>query len=403
MTLGKKVAIIFPPSNIVGEIVLKQKNWSLIIFEILLVILVIGFWGCGGSSGGGMGSSIIGITTTQVFTPEDAVKILPFSSSLQQGETTAIAILVTDENGNPKDAASVSVFSKLGATWESTTGNTSKGWFYSKYTAGTVTGIDTIAAVSHGSSSTADLQILQKTVATPTLQMYLGNPSTPPAVPVNVSIYSSQVGQPTSDGTVVFSSNGTGNFKDITGTFSKGWFSTTFTPGTDTGSMLLSASFLGVTTSAALNVVNATPPTRLFTVRAHPESIFTGQSSVVLVQVTDANGYPADANVVLSSNMAGTFAQSSGSSKDGIYSTTYQAGTDVGTVTISALYFDKIATTSIVINKPKISVTLATAANKAQINSNKNPVSVLVTKIPATITPKHFGSMVFHQMTQANN
>jgi hypothetical protein len=361
---------------------LTNLRFRFVALGLFLILPVVGYLaGCsGGAKGGGVASDWLGGTAQVINGTATAVNMMAVNSRIAPTETTALAIQIMDAQGRPADGAEVTLASLLGGTFDPATGQSVKGWFYTRYTAANLSGTETLTAMALGGVASVSLKIVAKEVATPTLKILTGAPQITPETPVSVAVYCDQNGILSNDIPVLLSSSKGGEFKENPGTITKGWFYTTFTPGAaaELGTYTIGAQVLGVTTDTTLLVANTPAPARTMVVTANPIAIYTGQDTVIVVQITDEFGAPANANLVMAADYEGTFEPPSGQSSNGVFYTTFTAGKEVGSATVKAIYGTTEGMTDVSIEKPILKITVKTASGRIKNSSTKNPISVYV-------------------------
>jgi hypothetical protein len=337
--------------------------------------------GCGGSSGSGTSSSWLGLSSTLAGTGSTTVRLMVINPKLAPTEICPVAVQVLDQYGQPADDVTVQVSSLVGGTYDNPSGETRKGWFYARFTAGDIPGTETLAAIANGTVATQAILISPRAFATPTVTIFMSNPKVAPKGSMAIAVYVSQYGMPlkNENAQVTMATNKTGVFSPEIGNLnSNGWFTTSFNAGDELETLTISATCLGVVATASLEVVTAPPAKRLMKITASPNAIYLKQETTIVVQMTDDKGNPANGNVVFATSLDGKFSPSEGEIKDGILYSTFTAGTEPGSATLSVFFFGTEATTTLNIYRPKTIIQVQPAEKSVKKGGAKNPITIYV-------------------------
>lgn len=349
---------------------------------LALAVLVL-FPGCGGgsgSSGNSLASSWLGTDPKAQTSDPASIDIRPSTTSMKPGQTISLSVLVKNAFGQPLDGVNLQLASILGGTFEDQTGQTSKGWFSTRFTAGKQVGTEAITAIANGESESKSILVQASTPEQTTLSVVTSSDSTLADIPVTVVVSAKIDGVSANGENVVLSSTLPGQFGNDSGEINQGWFSTSFTPSTSaTGVGTITALLNGIFANASLSVVKVKKDAPQLKVTVNPNAVFQDQTCAVIVTGQDSKGFPSDANVYLSATLNGVFDNKSGTLDDGVFFTEFTAGKEVGSATITVNSTgDASASTILSIERPQIVAKLSPSSNKVKVEE-KIPVSVLVT------------------------
>ncbi len=281
--------------------------------------------------------------------PAAGLVIQASSTSVLSAGTSDISAIVTDANGNAVTNETVTFsFTSQGSGTPSlspiTAQTNSNGIATSTYTAGNSVGTDTITAgTSSNASDTENIVVTAASVIVGAVDLTLGaasivaNGSDSIAVRATVT---DQDGDPFPGVTVSFSaSSGTLSAASLA-TDSLGVAQVSLESGTLTGASLVTVSASGFSDNGSVSFVPG--PAANVTIQASPASVLSSGTSSVSASVTDANGNTVTGETVTFSFDAegsGTPSLSSinaQTNSNGVASSTYTAGSSVGTDTIAA-------------------------------------------------------------------
>jgi hypothetical protein len=113
-------------------------------------------------------------------------------------------------------------------------------------------------------------------------------------------------------------------------------------------------------------------------ISVHPDAVFQDQTAAVIVVAKDAEGFPSDAEVYLSSSLNGQFDDVSGTPRDGVFFTEFTAGKEVGSASLNVFSMEASASTILSIERPTIVVDISPSVDSVKIGEMA-PVSLLVT------------------------
>lgn len=349
-------------------------------FGLVCLSLFILISGCGGGgdSGSSFSSSWLGVTTDPNST--GTCVVMPSAVSLRPGQIISVAVLVKDSYGHPLDAANVQLSSLLGGTFEEQSGETVKGWFSTRFTAGTKQGTESITALAKGALGSKSLLIQPSAAKAITVKLVTSADTVLAENPITLAVGVSTDGAPAEETDVFLSSTLPGKFDADSGKVVGGWFSTLFTPNAEaSGIGTITAMVNEIKTSASLNVVKQKKATPLLSISVSPDAIFQGQTAAVIVIAKDAAGFPSSANVNLFASLDGSFTPQSGVPEDGVFFAEFTAGKEIGSATLTVSSIENAsASTVLAIEKPNIVMKISPSVNSVKINE-KVPVSVLVT------------------------
>lgn len=209
------------------------------------------------------------------------------------------------------------------------------------------------------------------------VQLFLGASTVPPGHAVRVAAFVTRNGVPAETGTVQFLNDGGGDLENPTGEVSQGWFATRFVAGSIPMTAHVSAMMEGISTSAVLLVSPLPVTPKVLSLKCVPDTVYSGQSTLVVVQVTDASGTPANGDIQFSCSLPGTFNAPSSTVTDGFCSNVFTPGTSDGVATISALCLGASGQASLLIRKLTQTVTITLGQAVVAANSRGNPVTVM--------------------------
>lgn len=358
---------------------MKQRCLLACLAGLLLVFLSLGCGGGGGSAGTSIASSWLGKSADPDANNQVAVDIRPSAVTLRPGQAISLAILVKNSMGYPLDGAEIQLASLLGGEFDEKTGKTEKGWFSTKFTAGSLVGTEAITALVNGKLESKSLLIQAVPASVPVVQIITSADSTLADTAINVAVGATIDGAPADGLNVLLSSTINGTFGDDAGSLSKGWFTTSFKPDAKAeGVGTITALIEGIIVKTSLSVVKQKKGVPQLKIAVNPDAVFQDQSAAVIVTATDGNGFPSSANVYLSSSLNGSFSSSNGTPEDGMFFTEFTAGKEVGSCTITVFSMDASASTVLSIERPVIVAKISPSSNRVKVEE-KIPVSVLVT------------------------
>jgi hypothetical protein len=348
-----------------------------------LIVLAIFFilTGCGnsGSNGSSYSSSWLGVTPDPSAKNAAVIDIRPSAVAIQPTQTISLAILVKDSYGHPVDGASIQLSSHLGGFFEDESGETEKGWFSTRFTAGSRVGTEAITVLIDGLAQTKSLLVETIPGSSPVVQVITGANSTLVDTPVTVAVGATIDGAKADGINVLLSATIPGSFYNNSGELEKGWFTTSFTPDSDaSGIGTITAIVEGVIADTSLAVVKQKKESPQLSISVHPDAVFQDQTAAIIVTARDSSGFPSSSNVYLSTSLNGTFDQVSGAPEDGVFFTEFTAGKEVGSATLTVFAMDASASTILSIERPEIVAKLSPSVDRIKIEE-RIPVSVLVT------------------------
>lgn len=348
------------------------------IFALIALLL---FSGCGGgSSGSSYSSSWLGTDPVAQTSDPAQIDINPSSLTLKPGQSISLSILVKNAFGQPIDGVNLQLASVLGGTFEESTGETSKGWFSTRFTAGKQIGTEAIMAIANGETNSKSILIQASSPEQTSLALVTSSDSTLAETAITVVVSAKIDGVSANEESVSMSSTLPGQFGNDSGEINQGLFSTSFTPSDKAlGVGTITALVNGVFAHTNLSVVKVKKDAPQLKVSVNPDAVFQEQTCAVIVTGTDSKGFPSDANIYLSASLNGSFDTKSGQLDDGVFFTEFTAGKEVGSATITVNSTgDASATTILSIERPEIVAKLSPSAKNVKIGE-KIPVSVLVT------------------------
>lgn len=337
--------------------------------------------GCGGGGDGSstMSSAGVGLDTTQLRGTGRVIAVMPTVGRLEPGQSAGIAVLVADQTGHPIDGASVQIQSRIGGELEPASGDTRQGWFYTRLKAGATVGTELLTALSGGALGSAAVVIDPAVVRPVSVQLFLGANQINPGRTTSVAVQVRRGNDPANEVPVLLTTTCSGEFAERSGQTANGWFQTVFTGGDhpDTGEIMVTAQ--GVATSVPIRVSNAGTATRSMRVTLSPPELLFEQTSTVIVEVMDDLGAPANARLVLSGSLNGSFNPESGDSQGGLFSSVFTAGTEPGSCTITVSAFGSSASAVMSIYQPRTRLRVVPAVTRVRADTHKNPLMVAVT------------------------
>ncbi|GAB4275056.1 MAG: hypothetical protein Kow0029_15880 [Candidatus Rifleibacteriota bacterium] len=342
---------------------------------MLLLFLI----GCGGgSSGSSYSSDWIGITSDPS-SQDYQVEIKPSATSVRPEQSIPLAVLVKDAYGHPLDEIALQFSSQLGGTFDDQTGNTSKGWFSTRFTAGKTAGTEVITVAANGVSASKSILVKPADPQTTVISIVTSSNTSLAGTPVTLAVGVTVDGQPSSDANVFLASTIPGSFSPDSGTVSSGWFTSTFTPDSGaSGVGTITAMVGGTISSSPISVVKQKKDVPQLAVSVNPGSVFQDQTAAVIVMAMDSAGFPANSEIYLSCSLDGAFASNSGTPVDGVFYTEFTAGKEVGSATITAFSLGASASTILSIERPQIVMKITPSSSSVKVGETI-PVSVLVT------------------------
>ncbi len=362
-------------------------NSRFIITIASFVVVSLLLFGCS-SGGGGVASSWLGLTDDRIAGGGNIVRILPGSPQLSWGQSTGLAVSVTDSLGRIlPEPPTVSVTSLFGGTLDPVTGEAKNGWFYTKYTPSQSTGTDILTAGVGGGIGTAGIQIIASEPEAPFIRVYCGSPRLAPGKTMSVGAFVSVNGAPSNGHTVFFRATNGGDFATVSGVCVNGWFSTTFTAGAVVGTNTVEARTAnGGLASTEVLIASNVPGLRVLSLSLFPPTVLTDQSTNVVVQITDELGNPVDGKVSVNSSLEGTFLLSgsstgspgncSGDSAAGIFQATFSSKA-TGLATITAFFNAQEVSETLTVNKGNRHVSLSMPETRIKADSTTRlPFSV---------------------------
>jgi hypothetical protein len=348
---------------------------------LIVMVALISFIGCGGgSSGSSQSSSWLGTLPGPDATNPSAIDIKPSAVSIRPGQTISLSVLVKDSYGHPLDGVSVQLASYLGGTFEDQVGETTKGWFSTRFTAGNKVGTEAITALAKGLMESKSLLVQSLAESPPVVTLITSADSTLADSPVTVAVGAKIDGASAEGAKVLLSSTISGSFNSDSGEIENGWFSTSFTPSfSATGVGTITAMVNGVSADRPLAVVQQKKEAPELQIAVNPDAVFQGQTAAIIVTARDANGFPSSARIKLSTSLNGEFEQDEGIPEDGVFFTEFTAGKEVGSATLTvSSTMDASASTILSIERPEIVLKLSPSTDRVKIEE-KIPVSILVT------------------------
>ena len=345
---------------------------------MLLPILLIGCGG-GGGSGNSYSSNSIGITIDPSSTKASQIDISPSAVSIRPGQTISVSFLIKDAYGHPLDGIDIQLASQLGGTFEDQNGQTSKGWFSTRFTAGTTIGTEAIIALANGKMFTKSLAVQVLATSKPVIQLTTSSSSTVAETAITVAAGVSIDGANADGTSVLLSSTIPGSFDSNSGEITKGWFITSFTPNSSAeGVGTITAIVQGEKADIGLTVTKQKKESPQLSISVNPDAVFQDQSAAVIVIAKDSSGSPSNAKVYFSSSLDGSFSNTDGTPEDGVFYTEFTAGKEVGSATITVFSMNSSASTILSIERPEFVMKINPSVSTVKVDE-KVPVSVLVT------------------------
>lgn len=162
-------------------------------------------------------------------------------------------------------------------------------------------------------------------------------------------------GSPIKDVELILTSSLGGAFTDSDGTAAVGgktdaggFIYLIFTAGNNAGTTQITAAAFDAMATVAVQILPSVVAAPTVTVFAAADVVAPGKPVFIQIFVADANGVPLDkADVVLQSVIGGTFANDSGATAEGWYTTTMTTGNLVGQETITAMALGKTGSKTI--------------------------------------------------------
>lgn len=361
------------------------------VFLIFLTSLLLVI-GCGGTgSGSSYSSSWLGVITDPNAAGSWQIEVRPSAVSILPGQAISVAVLVKDAYGHPLNDVSVQLASYRG-TFEDQSGNTTNGWFTTRFTAGPDQGTEMITALANGIMGSKALVVQQAPPKVPVVRVITSAATTLAENAISVAVGVTINGTPADNTAILLSSTIPGTFDSDSGQVSDGWFSTSFKPAADAAGVgTITALVHGVRGDASLAVVKQKKESPQLTIAVNPDSVYQGQTAAVIVLAKDAAGFPSSAKIYLSGTLEGTFGDKDGTPEDGVFYTEFTAGNEVGSATLTVSSLGASASVILSIERPEIVMNISASMDSVKINE-RVPVSVLVTDVyqrPINNAPIH--------------
>lgn len=285
------------------------------------------------------GTSTVTGTSTATGATTSTMAVVAARPILKNGETTPVSVTLSNL-ASDSSPVKVAMSSSLGGTFDPAQGNTDNKTFMTTFTAPTFgSGPAQIVALAGSLVGSTSIQIIP---SEPILYQLAVIPASPvvaqgKAVPISVKI-TDAFGKSVSDGEVSMFQTLDGTFEPAKGTLSQGFFSTTFTAGSQIGTCSISALYRGSIGTASVGVIAKTIDTLQATVIPALVALGQKQTTPITVKITNQRGETVDGiEVYLASSLEGTFDATKGTTSKGVFTTNFTSGTASGLNTITAM------------------------------------------------------------------
>ena len=318
--------------------------------------------------------------------------------SVKPGGTSSISAYVVDANNNPVAGETVTFSIPVKGSGQPTllaaTAMTSiNGLASVTYTAGTGTGVDTVAAVtSTGKSGSTNIAVDPNATVVSGIALVSGATTLPADGSSTATLRATVMSgaSPAVGVTVTFAASGGGLSATSAVTDASGNAQVTLTSPIHTGTIAVTAMASGFVASQSLSIVAGPPSAAKFVLSANPTTVNAGGPSTLTAIVLDANDNPVVGQTVtfsIKTNTSGgsMTAATATTNASGIALGTYTGGNTLGVDTLQAALVGGLTTTASVTVSGGTLNALSIATSSTTVKSdNSNFAVITVTALSST-------------------